>query len=121
MAILNGKIIPIQSDIIKVGMRLTSKTISNVIYNLAESTSMTGQSEQYFPICSDGCSYDEDIVDGVLATTKQFSIVLPDNECGESRLAELQAVYSDLVIEEGAPTGSASQAITLSGVSGNAK
>ena len=54
------------------------------------------------------------------ATTKQFSIVLPDNECGESRLAELQAVYSDLVIEEGAPTGSASQAITLSGVSGNA-
>ena len=55
-----------------------------------------------------------------VATTKQFSIVLPDNECGESRLAELQAVYSDLVIEEGAPTGSASQAITLSGVSGNA-
>ena len=58
--------------------------------------------------------------DTCVATTKQFSIVLPDNECGESRLAELQAVYSDLVIEEGAPTGSASQAITLSGVSGNA-
>ena len=55
-----------------------------------------------------------------VATTKQFSIILPDNECGESRLSELQAVYSDLVIEEGAPTGSASQAITLSGVSGNA-
>ena len=32
------------------------------------------------------------------ATTKQFSIVLPDNECGDSRLAELQAVYSDLVV-----------------------
>ena len=81
MAILNGKIVPIQSDIIKVGMRLTSKTISNVIYNLAESTSMTGQSEQYFPICSDGCSYDEDIVDGVLATTITFinNTVLPGN------------------------------------------
>lgn len=49
-----------------------------------------------------------------VATTKQFSIVLPDNECGESRLAELQAVYSDLVIEEGAPSGSATQTVTVS-------
>ena len=40
-----------------------------------------------------------------VATTKQFSIVLPDTECGTSRLTELQAVYSDLVIGEGAPTG----------------
>ena len=36
--------------------------------------------------------------DTCVATTKQFSIILPDNECGESRLAELQAVYSDLVV-----------------------
>lgn len=49
-----------------------------------------------------------------VATTKQFSIVLPDTECGTSRLAELQAVYSDLVIEEGAPTGSATQTVTVS-------
>ena len=49
-----------------------------------------------------------------VATTKQFSIILPDNECGATRLAELQAVYSDLVIEEGAPTGSASQTVTVS-------
>ena len=40
-----------------------------------------------------------------VATTKQFSIILPDNECGATRLAELQAVYSDLVIEEGASVG----------------
>ena len=49
-----------------------------------------------------------------VATTKQFSIVLPDTECGTSRLAELQSVYSDLVIEEGAPTGSATQTVTVS-------
>lgn len=54
------------------------------------------------------------------ATTKQFSIILPDNECGESRLTELQAVYSDLVIEEGVPTGSAVQTINLTGTSGTA-
>ena len=49
-----------------------------------------------------------------VATTKQFSIVLPDTECGTSRLTELQAVYSDLVIEEGAPTGSSTQTVTVS-------
>ncbi len=49
-----------------------------------------------------------------VATAKQFSIVLPDNECGESRLTELQAVYSDLVIEEGVPTGQATQTVTVS-------
>lgn len=49
-----------------------------------------------------------------VATTKQFSIVLPDTECGATRLAELQSVYSDLVIEEGAPTGSATQTVTVS-------
>ena len=48
-----------------------------------------------------------------VATTKQFSIVLPDTECGATRLAELQSVYSDLVIEEGAPTGSATQTVTV--------
>lgn len=55
-----------------------------------------------------------------VATTKQFSIVLPDTECGTSRLTELQAVYSDLVIEEGAPSGSAVQTLNLTGTSGTA-
>lgn len=52
------------------------------------------------------------------ASVKQFSIVLPDNECGQSRLGELQAAYPDLVIEEGVPTGNATQTITLTGTSG---
>ena len=33
-------------------------------------------------------------------TTDQYKIVLADNECGESRLAELQAAYPDLTITE---------------------
>ncbi len=48
------------------------------------------------------------------AGVKQFSIVLPDTECGTSRLAELQAAYPDLTIEEGIPTGSATQTVTVS-------
>jgi hypothetical protein len=48
-----------------------------------------------------------------VATTKQFSIILPDNECGATRLAELQSAYPELVIEEGVPTGSAAQSITV--------
>lgn len=53
-------------------------------------------------------------------SAKQFSIVLPDTECGTSRLAELQAAYPDLTIEEGAPTGNSTRAITLTGTSGTA-
>ena len=34
------------------------------------------------------------------ASVKQFSITLPDTECGTSRLAELQAYYPDLTIVE---------------------
>jgi hypothetical protein len=48
------------------------------------------------------------------AGVKQFSIVLPDNDCGESRLAELQAAYPDLVIEAGVPTGVATRSVTVS-------
>lgn len=48
------------------------------------------------------------------ATTKQYSIILPDTECGQSRLSELQAVYTDLVIEEGIPSGNATQTVTVS-------
>ena len=50
----------------------------------------------------------------------QYNIILPDTECGASRLAELQAAYPDLVIEEGLATGSAKITATLSGTSGNA-
>ena len=43
--------------------------------------------------------------DTCFAQTKNFSIVLPDNECGESRLVELQKAYSDLTVVEGAYVG----------------
>lgn len=54
------------------------------------------------------------------ANTNTYTIQLRDNDCGESRLAELQAAYPELVIEEGAPTGTASRALTLSGTTGTA-
>lgn len=54
------------------------------------------------------------------ATTEQYSIQLKDNDCGTTRLAELQVAYPNLVIEEGAPTGNAVQTINLTGTSGTA-
>ena len=48
------------------------------------------------------------------ATVEEYSIQLPDNECGNSRLAELQAYYPSLTIEEGKPTGVATQTVTVS-------
>lgn len=54
------------------------------------------------------------------ASTKDFKIVLKDNECGESRLAELQSAYPDLTIIEGSYTGVARRAVTIAGASGNA-
>lgn len=48
------------------------------------------------------------------ATTEQYTIQLKDNECGATRLAELQAAYPALVIEEGLATGSATQTVTVS-------
>lgn len=53
-------------------------------------------------------------------TNKQFYITLPDNECGATRLAELQQAYPDLVIEEGLPDGNSSVDITLAGTGGTA-
>jgi hypothetical protein len=47
-------------------------------------------------------------------STEQYSIQLKDNDCGNTRLSELQAAYPGLVIEEGTPTGSASQTVTVS-------
>jgi hypothetical protein len=49
-----------------------------------------------------------------VAGIKQFSIVLPDTECGATRLSELQAAYPDLTIEEGLATGNATQTVTVS-------
>lgn len=54
------------------------------------------------------------------ASTESYTIQLADGECGQSRLAELQAAYPDLVIEEGQATGNATRALTLTGTSGTA-
>ena len=39
------------------------------------------------------------------ATTKTFTILLKDNECGQSRLVELQSAYPELIIVETAVVG----------------
>lgn len=54
------------------------------------------------------------------ATVENYKIQLADNDCGDSRLAELSAYYPELTIVEGAPTGSASRELTLTGTSGTA-
>lgn len=54
------------------------------------------------------------------ASTRDFKIVLKDNECGQSRLAELQSAYPELVIIEGGYTGVATRAVTIAGASGDA-
>ena len=71
-------------------------------------------------ICSNGTATSTAWVSGEVcyASQKSYTIQLADNECGTSRLAELQAAYPDLVIEAGASTGNATQTITLSGTSG---
>lgn len=52
--------------------------------------------------------------DSCVVSTEQYSIQLKDNECGASRLTELQTAYPALVIEEGLPSGSATQTVTVS-------
>jgi hypothetical protein len=46
------------------------------------------------------------------SSTRTFSIMLPDNECGASRLTELQKVYPDLVISAGAGVGGCKRTYT---------
>lgn len=55
-----------------------------------------------------------------MASVENYKIQLKDDDCDGSRLAELQAAYPSLTIEAGTPTGNASQAITLTGSSGDA-
>ncbi len=51
--------------------------------------------------------------DACAASVESYTIQLKDDDCDGSRLAELQAAYPGLVIEAGAATGSATQAVTL--------
>lgn len=54
------------------------------------------------------------------ATVENYKIQLPDGDCTASRADELNAYYSDLTIVAGAPTGLATQDVTLTGTSGTA-
>lgn len=54
------------------------------------------------------------------ANTDTYKIQLKDDDCDGSVLAELQAAFPNLTIEEGSATGSASQTITIAGTSGTA-
>lgn len=55
------------------------------------------------------------------AITETYSIVLPDNECGEDRLAELQGAYSGLTIAIADSTTQQAVDVTLEGTSGTAE
>lgn len=73
-------------------------------------------------VCSDSTTTTYTWTDGdtCFANAETFNIVLPDTECGASRLAELQAEYPQLTIVEGRNTGNAKRTATLTGSSGNA-
>jgi hypothetical protein len=73
-------------------------------------------------ICEDDTVTEISWVEGATctATTQTYSIVLPDNECGESRLAELQSNYKDLTIAIADSPTLGSVAVTLTGSSGTA-
>ena len=53
-------------------------------------------------------------------SSEAFNIMLPDTDCGTSRLAELQLAYPQLAIVEGESAGKSARTITLSGTTGNA-
>ena len=53
------------------------------------------------------------------AITKNYTITLLDNECGETRLPELQAAYPELTIVEGGYTGNSTRTATITGTSGD--
>lgn len=73
-------------------------------------------------VCYDDTVTSTAWVDGdtCYASEESYKIQLKDDECDGSKLAELQAAYPSLTIEEGSPTGQAVTAVTLTGTSGTA-
>jgi len=73
-------------------------------------------------VCSDSTTATYTWVDGetCYANAETFNIVLPDTDCGASRLSELQEAYPQLTIVEGRNSGNAKRTATLTGSSGNA-
>ena len=72
-------------------------TATATLRNLGEVTAVCSLSttETYTWVAGDTCN----------AKTEAYSIVLPDNDCGQTRLAELQLAYPKLVITQGASAG----------------
>jgi len=54
------------------------------------------------------------------ASLEQYRITLPDNDCGETRLAELQAAYPDAAAIRIVNSANSTRTITLTGTSGTA-
>lgn len=67
-------------------------------------------------VCEDADSTNKTWTAGTtcVKSTEQYTIQLQDNECGATRLSELQAAYPNLVIEEGTATGVVTQTVTVS-------
>lgn len=72
-------------------------TATATLRNLGEVTAVCSltTTETYTWVTGDTCN----------AKTEAYSIVLPDNDCGQTRLAELQLAYPKLVITQGASAG----------------
>ncbi len=105
-----------------VATELTSAQIATfVATNAITSTAEFTKIGSIADVCSKSTTTTVAWVDGQVcyATVEQYNIQLKDNECGETRLAELQSAYPSLAIEEGIATGRASQAITITGSSGD--
>jgi len=73
-------------------------------------------------ICADQTSTSIAWVDGqtCYASTEAYTIQLKDNDCGATRLTELQSAFPNLTIVEGKATGKATRTATITGSSGNA-
>lgn len=90
--------------------------------NAIASTATFRNLGQVTAVCSDSTTATYTWADGetCYANTKAYNIVLPDTDCGASRLTELQTAYPQLTIVEGEASGNLSRTATLTGSSGNA-
>lgn len=73
-------------------------------------------------VCYNSTTTSTEWIDGntCYASVESYKLQLKDSDCSGSQLAELQAYYPQLTIEEGVPSGNATQAVTLTGTGGTA-
>ena len=122
-AIRTGSVDGVGTYSVVVATELTSAQIATfVATNAITSTAEFTKIGSIADVCSKSTTTTTAWVNGQVcyATVEQYNIQLKDNECGESRLTELQSAYPSLAIEEGVATGRASRALTLTGTSGTA-